>query len=227
MSLRYKDGEGEEMIDEFIRQIMKGSHEREASNYWMTAWNSQPNSKPEVKEEPIDLLELIQTKFIDVDEIIKGTSDQSSFDWFSHHSVRELKLVRIHFALTHEKESMLLNLMDFEACIDNPDDFGVSSYIYFMDALIDNAKNVKKLRFKQIILNLLGSDQQVANLFNEISIDLVPSSQAFGKVKTSIQGYHRSRPRLWLAESLHTNFNSPWTVIAFLATIVVLDLTIA
>ncbi len=44
-----------------------------------------------------------------------------------------------------------------------------------MDSLIDLAEDVMVLRSKGILLNFLGSDQEVANLFNAIAKILVPN----------------------------------------------------
>ena len=48
------------------------------------------------------------------------------------------------------------------------------TYISFLDSLIDEAKDVKELSKAGILYNLLGSDQEVTQLFNEICTDLVP-----------------------------------------------------
>ena len=67
-----------------------------------------------------------------------------------------------------------LNLIAYEMCLDFKNDFGVTSYISFLDSLIDEANDVKMLRKARILRNVLGSDEEVAKLFNEIGTDLVP-----------------------------------------------------
>nr|KYP35845.1 hypothetical protein KK1_043082 [Cajanus cajan] len=76
-----------------------------------------------------------------------------------------------------------------------------------MDSLIDNAEDVKELRLSGVFRNLLGSDENLANLFNELGVDL-PT-----KWKT------------WLAEAYNTHFSTPWTIIAFFAALQILILT--
>lgn len=70
----------------------------------------------------------------------------------------------------------LLNLVAFEMC---PDKFqtndGVTSYVYFLDSLIDNEEDAKDLRMATIFRNRLSSDAEVAKIFNEIGTDLVPA----------------------------------------------------
>ncbi|KAI7991599.1 Myosin-6 [Camellia lanceoleosa] len=49
-------------------------------------------------------------------------------------------------------------------------DLVITSYIDFMQLLIDNQDDVKELRSKHILFNALGSDQEGANVFKEITI---------------------------------------------------------
>jgi len=283
LSSKFEGCQGKKMIDDFIKLIMsEPSIKKEARRRKSCFWFPHPNSKSEgtgkeqeelicTKEEapnsksernsqkkekcPIHLLELVQTKFVDVGEIDRGKIEQSSSKyWCYYRSVKELKSVGIHFdhskscqfsditfnsmyllwgrltlpqiIIEDNTKSLLLNLVAFETCADTSSNFGVSSYLYFMDTLIDRAEDVKELRSKGIIINLLGSDQQVANLFNEISKNLVLDVRVFGIVKSSLNAFCRSYPRLWLTEFMHNHFRSPWAIIAFFAAIVVLGLTI-
>uniref|UniRef100_A0A6N2N592 Uncharacterized protein n=1 Tax=Salix viminalis TaxID=40686 RepID=A0A6N2N592_SALVM len=61
-------------------------------------------------------------------------------------------------------ESLLLNLVAYESAA-ALDQLWVSSYILFMDSLIDDAQDVEELRSNGIIINYLGADQKVAKLF--------------------------------------------------------------
>ncbi|KAL7170216.1 hypothetical protein ACSBR2_035139 [Camellia fascicularis] len=75
-------------------------------------------------------------------------------------------------------QSLLLNLAAYEMRSDSPNDFRITSYIWFTDTLIDHADDMKELRKKGILLNYLGSDEEVVGLFNEIAKNLAPNSQA-------------------------------------------------
>lgn len=109
------------------------------------------------------------------------------------------------------------NLIAYEMCPDYENDYGVTSYIAFLDSLIDEAKDVMYLRKASILFNYLGSDEEVAQLFNGIGTDLVPNFEIYKDVRSNIQDYYKKKWRTWMSEFFHTHFNSPWTVMAFLA----------
>uniref|UniRef100_A0A6N2N5K7 Uncharacterized protein n=1 Tax=Salix viminalis TaxID=40686 RepID=A0A6N2N5K7_SALVM len=58
-------------------------------------------------------------------------------------------------------ESLLLNLVAYESAAALDQRLWVSSYILFMDSLIDDAEDVKEMRSNGIIINYLGADQNV------------------------------------------------------------------
>ncbi|XP_059428806.1 UPF0481 protein At3g47200-like [Corylus avellana] len=118
-----------------------------------------------------------------------------------------------------------MNLIAYEMCLDFENDFGVSSYISFLDSLIDEANDVKYLRKARVLHNFLGSDQEVAELFNAIGTDLVPNAEAYKDVKIQIQAYYESKWLTWMAQFRQDHFSNPWTIIAFLGVLLVLALT--
>ncbi|KAL6324734.1 hypothetical protein AAG906_017074 [Vitis piasezkii] len=107
-------------------------------------------------------------------------------------------------------KTKFLNMVAYEMCRDATDDNAVTSYICFLDELIDHADDVKELRSKHILHNLLGSDDDVAKIFNEISNDLV-DPEAYKDVKDCIQKHYDKRVNTWTAQALHNHFRSPWT----------------
>jgi hypothetical protein len=119
----------------------------------------------------------------------------------------------------------LLNLVAYEMCPDFENDFGVTSYICFLDSLIDHPDDVKELRKAQVLHNLLGSDKEVAKLFNDIATDLVPNPETYANVKQQIQKCYDNKWKTWIAQAIHDHFSSPWTFVGFLAALVALGLT--
>lgn len=122
-------------------------------------------------------------------------------------------------------KSLLLNLMAHEACPGSAEGFWVTSYVCFLDSLIDHSEDVKELRKKGIFSNVLGSDQEVADLFNEISSFMVFEPNAYGNVKSSIEKHCKNVIKKWVAEWLNDHFSSPWTFLAFFGAIFALVLT--
>ncbi|KAG6641025.1 hypothetical protein CIPAW_09G044500 [Carya illinoinensis] len=117
------------------------------------------------------------------------------------------------------------NLIAYEMCPDFKNDFGISSYISLLDSLIDHPDDVKELRKAHILHNLLGNDEEVAQLFNEIGTDLVPDQATYANVRKQIQNYYDTKWKTWIAEAIHDHFSSPWTFLAFLAAVTGLGLT--
>jgi hypothetical protein len=120
-----------------------------------------------------------------------------------------------------------LNLIAYEMCPDFDNDYGITSYISFLDSLIDEPKDVIDLRSSGILRNLLGSDEEVALVFNEIGTDLVPNPKIYEIVRSQIQEFYDKKSMTWISEVLHTHFSSPWTVLAFVGALFVLGLTVA
>ena len=83
------------------------------------------------------------------------------------------------------------NLIAYEMCPDFNNDYGVPSHISFLDSFIDEANDFKELRKSGILYNLLGSDQEVTQLFNEIN--LVPNNKIYSDVRSRIQKYYKNK----------------------------------
>ncbi|KAB2006636.1 hypothetical protein ES319_D11G359900v1 [Gossypium barbadense] len=118
-----------------------------------------------------------------------------------------------------------INLIAYEMCPDFDNNFTVTSYMCFLDLLIDEAEDVKDLRDAGILYNRLGSDEVVAKLFNKMNTDLVPSPTIYSGVKEKI---HNHCKNMWInhaAQGYHTYFRSPWTFLAVLGAIAALTLS--
>ncbi|CAA3007677.1 Hypothetical predicted protein [Olea europaea subsp. europaea] len=127
----------------------------------------------------------------------------------------------------HLTKTLLLNLVAYEMCPHGPSDLRVTSYICLMDSLIDNADDVKELKKRRILINKLGSDEKLAQFFNEISTDLVPPFLAYLDAKLKIDNHCKHKGHIWMAEWVHKYFSSPWALMAFLGAILALALTMA
>ncbi|KAM3288676.1 hypothetical protein P3S67_022106 [Capsicum chacoense] len=202
---------------------------------------------------PAHLLELLKTHLIDPKAFSEGGCYLTG-EWCSYSSAIELRRAGIHFrpgkshrlsdvkftsfhcsgqltlppiTIDDSTKSEFLNLVAYEACPNTPDDFAFTSYLSFVDSLVDQPEDVKELRSKGILLNFLGSDQEVADLFNEIARDLVPNPHAYVDVKAKIENHYNNKGKIWIAERKNTHFNTPWTVVAFIAALFVICLQVS
>ena len=171
--------------------------------------------------------------------------------WKSFRNIKELKAAGIHLQLNRTSslrdisfnshffygclklppiiidgftKPKFLNIVAYEMCPEAPNDYAVTSYISFLYELIDHADDVKELRSNHILYNCLGSDEEVAKIFNEITNDFV-NPDAYGDVKARIQEHYDKRVNTWMAQALHDHFSTPWTIMAFIGAVLVLFLT--
>ncbi|KAF5176147.1 hypothetical protein FRX31_034263 [Thalictrum thalictroides] len=93
----------------------------------------------------------------------------------------------------------------------------VTSYICLMDELINEADDVKELCSEGILYNELGSDQQVADLFNQMPYQLTPYLRIYHHVKINM-AKHYAKKRI--------RFLSSWTSIGVTAATLALILTL-
>lgn len=115
-----------------------------------------------------------------------------------------------------------LNLIAYETCPDFMNDFQVTSYICFLDSLIDHPEDVQELRKAKILTNVLGSDKEVAELFNKIGKDLVPNPDLYVKVKDDMEKHYKSTWKSYTAEAYNTYFTSPWSFLALIGALLAL-----
>lgn len=137
-----------------------------------------------------------------------------------------LKLPRL---LVHDgTKSLFLNLIALEQChLDCTND--VTSYVIFMDNLIDSPADVSYLHYYGIIENWLGSDAEVAELFNRLCREVVfdINDSSLSTLSEQVNTYYDHRWNAWRASLRHRYFNNPWSIIAFLSAVVLVVLTLA
>ena len=206
------------------------------------------------QREHIHLLDYLRTRLLDKRIDHKLNQNKLIQHWQSYRNVQELRAAGIHMVRSKSKKCclsdisfttraclgylilppikvddstrpMFLNLIAYEMCLDFKNDFGVTSYISFLDSLIDEANDVKMLRKAEVLYNFLGSDEEVAKLFNEIGTDLVPNFEIYNSVRSQIQEHYKNKWTTWMAEFYQNHFSSPWTIFAFCGVLVGVGLT--
>ena len=135
---------------------------------------------------------------------------------------------------------MLLNLVTYEMCLPNnhaseygydpnrnKNDSRVTSQVNLLDLLIDNEQDVKDIRAADVLQNCVSSDIEAANIINSIgSYCFSPPMDTYEHIKYKIERHYRRRLAIWTSQVCHSHFSSPWTILALLAAVAVLALTV-
>ena len=226
------------LLDLLRKRLLGTEKDKSGEKLPSTTVNTEPNKKDEKSE-----------------KTVPNKNGKKDKDWHSFRNVQELREVGIRLE-TRESRNLgeidfkkkwnfypgilsmpkitvddstgpkFFNLIAYEMCPDFENDFGITSYISFLDSLIDEPKDVIDLRKAGILRNLLGSDEEVALVFNEIGTDLVPNPVIYRKVRVQIQNYFEMKSMTWISQVIHTHFDSPWTMITFLAAFFALGLSV-
>ncbi|KAI3899215.1 hypothetical protein MKW92_012829 [Papaver armeniacum] len=138
-------------------------------------------------------------------------------------------ILRIPRLLIHDgTKSLFLNLIAYEQCqIDCRND--ITSYVIFMDNLINSPEDVGYLHYCGIIEHWLGSDAEVADLFNRLCQEVVfdINDSYLSSLSEQVNEYYDSKWSTWRASLKHNYFNNPWAIVSFFAAVILLCLTLA
>ncbi|XLU56266.1 hypothetical protein S245_050914 [Arachis hypogaea] len=138
-------------------------------------------------------------------------------------------ILRMPRLLIHDgTKSLFLNLIAFEQChLDCSND--ITSYVIFMDNLINSPGDVGYLHYCGIIEHWLGSDAEVADLFNRLCQEVVfdINNSYLSPLSEDVNRYYNHRWNTWCASLRHNYFSNPWAIISLVAAVVLLLLTFA
>ncbi|GLJ23649.1 hypothetical protein SUGI_0447870 [Cryptomeria japonica] len=130
--------------------------------------------------------------------------------------------------ISENTETVLRNLMAMEAFL--PSELQVvSCYVGLMNSLIFTDNDVRQLRMAGILYFYVGSDAQVAQLWDSLCKGMAISSlQSLKTLKREITSDYRSKWRAKLVDFFITRFTRPWrTAISVLAATLILLFTFA
>ena len=176
--------------------------------------------------------------------------------WHSYRNVQELMAVGIHFKpsetsfltdisftsyfgitgclklppVTIDRSTMIifLNLIAQESS-SNLNDFGVISYLCFLDSLMDHWDDVQELQADRVLHNFVGDQKEVAQFFNHVCGKLLPDVNSYKdvtlQIEKHVERHYNSKLRMLLIQCKHTYFSSPWSVIALVGALLGLFLT--
>ncbi|XP_071708286.1 UPF0481 protein At3g47200-like [Rutidosis leptorrhynchoides] len=138
-------------------------------------------------------------------------------------------ILKIPRLLIHDgTKSLFLNLIAFEQShLDCGNE--ITSYVIFMDNLINSQEDVGYLHYCGIIEHWLGSDADVADLFNRLCQEVVfdINNSYLSKLSEKVNRFYNHRWNSWRASLMHNYFSNPWAIISFFAAVVLLLLTSA
>lgn len=130
-------------------------------------------------------------------------------------------------------ETFFRNLIAYEQC----GHYGkyITSYIIFMDTLINTAEDVELLVDCKVLENLLGENQQVADLFNNVYKEVIEEQKDFyfAEICNNLDDYSKDYIHEWKSAWFkwklilkNEYFSNPWSLVAFMAASAVILLTI-
>ncbi|KAJ6332131.1 hypothetical protein OIU76_010507 [Salix suchowensis] len=209
MSLRFKEEEGMELINDFIDHIravppQQGSS-KEAIGKSVRCYIWSPLEQ-ESQDQPAHLLELFHRKLINNRKVIDHSQTRT---WHASRSAKDLKATGIRFRPNRTNDLTDVNLMEYERVVDTSGELWVTSYICFLDSLIQDAEDVKVLRSEGILFNNLGGDQQVADLIHEMASHRLPNRRAYSDARQRIGSHHKGINKEWIAERLRVYLTNP------------------
>ncbi|KAF9678533.1 hypothetical protein SADUNF_Sadunf07G0044700 [Salix dunnii] len=136
-------------------------------------------------------------------------------------------ILRVPRLLIHDgTKSLFLNLIALQQChIDCGNE--ITSFVIFMDNLINSPEDVAYLHYCGIIEHWLGSDADVAHLFNQLCQEVVfdINDSYLSRLSEEVNHYYKQKWNTWRASLKHNYFNNPWAILSFFAAVVLLLLT--
>lgn len=150
-------------------------------------------------------------------------SDTSSVsDVHFKHGVLSMPFVTVH----ESTEKLFLNMMAFERL--HPDaGHDVTSYIFFMDNIINVGTDVALLKSKGVIEHTFGSDEEVAKLFNTMNkgAEMSPFSKLHD-VQRKVNMHYSNKGKRWLAMFEHAYMTNPWVFISLVVAVILVVATL-
>ncbi|XP_058084079.1 UPF0481 protein At3g47200-like [Magnolia sinica] len=139
------------------------------------------------------------------------------------HGVLEIPLLSIDDG----SETLFRNLVAFEQCWPNATDH-FTTYFWFMDCLVNTSNDVALLHHNEIIDHRLGSDEDVAQLFNRLCTGIFhdPEESYLWDLHQNVQKHCKNKWNRWRAILKRDYFTNPWSFISLIAASILLLLTI-
>lgn len=206
-------------LDVFRRSLLRSGPQPKA-RIWLRRWSHRNCVCDKRRQQLIHCVSELR------DAGIKFRRRKTDRFWDIKFKNGVLKIPRL---LIHDgTKSLFLNLIAFEQChVDCSND--ITSYVIFMDNLINSEEDVKYLHYRGIIEHWLGNDDDVADLFNRLCQEVVfdINDSYLSGLSEKMNHYYNHRWNTWRASLKHKYFSNPWAIISLIAAVVLLLLTFA
>ena len=137
----------------------------------------------------------------------------------------QTRLLIPEFVVDNRTEELFRNLMALEQC-HYPGDAYICDYIKLLDFLINSEEDVELLVDKRIIVNLLGSNTEVAKMINRLCREIVGTKSYYSKVTKKLNDYYKNDWFKRTASLRNVYFRDIWRSTATVVGFVVLLITI-
>lgn len=135
----------------------------------------------------------------------------------------ELKLPKI--VLDDITIPTFLNLIAYERCPDFENDYGIGSFLAFINSLVRQPEDVKVLRSAGVLLSTYGSDEELVKLFHFLATDIMSNEKKYAYVFVEIDKHITNKWKVNTVRFLKY-IRHPWTNFAIHATELALALTV-
>nr|GMC72359.1 UPF0481 protein At3g47200-like [Ipomoea batatas] len=140
----------------------------------------------------------------------------------------ELEIPKFH--ITDPTETFFRNMIAYEQHSCDENNMYFTDYAQFMDNLINTEKDVNLFRMNGVLINWLGDDKEVTDLFNRLCKGVVYSSCDnfyYSDVCKKLNGHYNKPWNVMMAKLRHDYFHTPWAGISTIAAVFLLSLTVA
>ncbi|KAF7809856.1 UPF0481 protein [Senna tora] len=214
------DQSGLHCLDVFRRSLLRSRPEPEAPRIWIKRRSHTHRVADKRRQQLIHCVTELK------EAGIKFKKRKTDRFWDIKFKNGILRMPRL---LIHDgTKSLFLNLIAFEQShLDCSNE--ITSYVIFMDNLINSPADVGYLHYCGIIEHWLGSDGEVADLFNRLCEEVVfdINDSYLSPLSEGVNRYYEHRWNAWRASLKHNYFSNPWAIISLVAAVVLLLLTFA
>ncbi|XP_068639628.1 UPF0481 protein At3g47200-like [Aristolochia californica] len=143
-----------------------------------------------------------------------------------------LRLPRLHVRRNTGK--LLANLIAWEKCHHGAVKYFIN-YAIFMDYLVNTSKDIEILIQNKVLEHSLGTDEEVASVFNNLGKNLVYTINEEDKeeydflpqISKDLNNYCKINWHRWMSNLMSDYFKSPWSIISVIAGLLLILLTMA